>query len=369
MKVNIVLYKENDSWIIEKFAIEMDKNLKILKIQSNISNKPDMNADINHHLIYHSYNGLKSTIDTLMITHVDSFNKYVFLKKIMQTTDAGICMSNETMVKLEKMGIESNKTCYVNPAHDGKFVIKKITIGIASRIYPDGRKNEVYLNKLAKEINPLYFKFKIIGNGWEPQVKYLIKNNFEVEYLPEFDYEKYTKFIPSLDFYLYMGSDEGQMGFVDALAAGVKTIVIPQGYHLDAKNGIIHPFNSYNELKNILLKLQDEKETLISSVVDWNWYNYTKKHVEIWQYLIDGEKINSDFPDGVNSLWEQTEYDEIFEKNELSELKKNGNKQKLHKLIYLIKTFDIVGLAKQFKIFLFKSFNVSLVFSDQYFFQ
>ena len=38
------------------------------------------------------------------------------------------------------------------------------------------------------------------------------------------------------------------MGFLDACAAGVKTIVTPQGYHLDAMRGITHGFKELPEL-------------------------------------------------------------------------------------------------------------------------
>jgi len=61
------------------------------------------------------------------------------------------------------------------------------------------------------------------------------KNFFEVEYHENFDYEVYKELIPTLDYYLYVGKDEGQMGFIDALAAGIPTIVTPQGFHLDER--------------------------------------------------------------------------------------------------------------------------------------
>jgi hypothetical protein len=220
----------------------------------------------------------------------------------METALVGICMSKETMEYLVKMGINKEKLCYINPAHDGNMPIKKITIGIASRIYDDGRKNEFFFNKLADKLDHNYFKFKIMGNGWEPQVDKLQQNKFEVDYIDHFDYEQYLNFIPDLDYYLYTGFDEGQVGFVDALSAGIKTIVTPHGYHLDAENGITHPFTSYEELENILLNLQEEKHRLVKSVASWNWYDYTLKHVEIWKYLLGEKNIKSIYIDGLNSL-------------------------------------------------------------------
>ena len=96
--------------------------------------------------------------------------------------------------------------------------------------------------------------------------------------------------------------DEGQMGFVDAVAAGVKTIVTSQGYHLDALNAITHPFTTYEELESIFLSIQEEFRKLPDSVSTWNWFDYTKKHVEIWRYLLDNKNVVSRYNDGLNSL-------------------------------------------------------------------
>ena len=350
MKIHIVCYDDIHSWIIGKFAIKLNENLQKLGIQSDISDKPDLSADINHHLIYYQYDGKKSTIDTVMITHIDRLSKFDMLLKQMQTAKAGICMSRETMMNLAKMGIEKNRLCYVNPAHDGVLPIKKIVIGIASRIYDDGRKNEQYLNKLAKTLSPMYFTFKIFGDGWESQIECLKKHGFECEYTEHFDYEKYLRFIPGLDYYLYMGTDEGQMGFVDALSSGVKTIVVPQGYHLDAYNGITHPFTTYDELENILLQIQKDKETLVQSVRTWNWMDYTKKHVEIWQYLLNNKNANSLYVDGLNSLLEYGAYDHDFYLTETIKLKKNERKQKYKSvnknISKLVKNNNLSGLIR-----------------------
>jgi hypothetical protein len=237
-----------------------------------------------------------------MVTHIDSIFKLNLLRDKIRTASVGICMSKETMEYLAKMGLDKKKLCYINPAHDGKIPIKKITIGIASRVYNDGRKNEFYFDKLAEKLNPDFFKFKIMGNGWESQIESLQRHKFEIDYIDHFDYQEYLKFIPSLDYYLYTGFDEGQIGFVDALSAGIKTIVAPQGYHLDAENGITHSFRNYDELETILLILQEEKQRLVKAVVSWNWYDYTLKHVEIWKYLLGKTKIKSTYTDGVNTL-------------------------------------------------------------------
>jgi len=310
MRVNIVNY-EKDSWILEKFAIKMQSELTKMGIGCTIKDKVDTDADINHHLIYTNYDGVPSTHDTLMITHVDDTYKLDKAINGTQKSCMGICMSSQMMNWLIQMGADKNKLCYVVPAHDQVAKPKKIKVGLASRVYPDGRKNEKYLNKLAHVLDPAYFNFAIMGAGWEDQVCKLREAGFEVEYYSDFIREKYYPMIESLDYYLYMGHDEGQMGFVDAAAAGIPSIVTPQGYHLDAPAALTNPFDTYEELRDILLEIQEKKMAIVNSVSDWTWKDYTIKHVEIWRYIL-GEQVASSYKDGLNSNLKQlNQYNDV----------------------------------------------------------
>lgn len=326
MKVRIVCYNDGHQWILDKFALRLQENLKKFGIDVDIDNIPDTKADINHHINYYGYNGKNNSIDTLMVTHIDNIEKLELLKKQTEVASLAICMSSETMGWLAQMGIDKNKLCYINPAHDHLVKIKKYIIGITCRVQTDGRKRESFINNLANDLDPQYFFFKFMGDSWEPQITCLRKKGFEVEYFDHFITDEYYNLINSLDYYLYMGMDEGQMGFIDAAAAGVKTIVTPQGYHLDAKNGITHPFTTYDELCEIFLKLQCDKLKLVKSVSTWNWSNYALKHIELWKYLLKNEKIKSKFKDGLTSLIamskNETPLDNIFIQKERRKLRR-----------------------------------------------
>jgi hypothetical protein len=290
MRVRIVCYDDLDSWIIGKFAIKLNECLLNLKIDSDIARHPDPTADINHHLIYFNYDGKKYSNDTLMITHIDNQTKLEKLKKQLEVAELGICMSRETLDNLVNLGVSRDKLSYINPAHDGVITPRPKVIGITSRMYNDGRKREYFLSRLAKDIDCNFFSFKIMGEGWDKQVDELKQNGFQVEYIKSFDHSKYVALMPLLDYYLYTGQDEGQMGFVDAVAAGVETIVTPQGYHLDAREGLTHSFNTYKELLSIFKSLQNKKLKSINSVATWTWNNYALKHVDIWEYLLTQNK-------------------------------------------------------------------------------
>lgn len=312
MKVRIVCYEDVNSWILGKFAFKMQKELQTLGIETDIAKTSDPKADVNHHIIYYDYDGKINSCDTMMITHIDAIQKLTLVKKQLQNAAMGICMSAETVQKLIASGIPSSKLCYINPAQDGIIKPRSTVIGITCQTHEDGRKKEHLLVDLCKQIKPEEFSFKIMGKGWTNIVKTLQAINFDVEYYDQFNYEKYIKLVPTFDYYLYYTFDEGSMGYLDALAAGVKTIVTPQGYHLDAKGGITYPNNGTLEsLINIFNTIAQEKRKITAGVSQWTWSDYAKKHLEVWQYLLTKDKntndITSIYQDGLNSISKRTE--------------------------------------------------------------
>lgn len=324
MRVRIVCHNSCFQWILGKFVNKLYENLKQHQITVDIADIPDATADVNHYIPYNAYTCPEEGITTLMLTHIDNIDKLDNIISQSKNASALICMSNETMINLARLGVEKKILCYVNPAHDGIMPIRKIVIGWSCRVQEDGRKREFFIDKLAKKLDPAYFIFKIMGDHWDNQVEILRKQGFEVEYIDQFIYEAYPHFISSLDYYLYMGMDEGQMGFIDALAAGVKTIVTAQGYHLDAPGGMTHSFTTYEELETIMLELQKEKESLVKAVASWNWNDYALKHIEIWRYLMDNRQNKGSYTDGLNSLLSSihsnTKFDRDYFKHKIKEL-------------------------------------------------
>ena len=305
MKVRIVCYEDLDLWILGKFARKMNLELNALGIQCDIGSTPDPDADINHHIIYYYYDGKPSTIDTVMITHIDEDWKLERVKNQLTVAPMGICMSAATVTQLANSGVPRSRLSHVLPAHDRVMRPRKIVIGITSKIHSDGRKRELLLLDLADQISASEFSFKIMGAGWDFIVENLRKKGFHVEYHNAFDFQLNQQLVPSFDYYLYLGLDEGAMGFVDALAAGVKTIATPQGYHLEAVNGITHPFVTLDELASAFHQISAERHALTNAVASWNWQDYALRHIEIWDYLLTGEAkrlLESNRHDGIDSI-------------------------------------------------------------------
>ena len=299
---------QDSGWILNKFAVRMKEQLEKKGIRAEIGPGVDLAADINHHVAFHLYEPIQDARDTLMITHVDSLNKVKQLKCQLEVARIGICMSRDTMDYLVSCGIPREKVCYINPAQYGVIKPKKYVLGITHRNYDtiDKRKRIGALVDICQNLDPDYFKIKIMGMGWEDVVNQLRSMKFEVDYYPEFDYDIYVKLIPSLDYYLFWGFDEGSMGYLDALAAGVETIVTPQGYHLDVPNGITYPCRVITDFENVLIDLQRKRKRIVDSVSKWNWERYVDKHLEVWKYLLGNEEdiyINKHkYEDGIFSV-------------------------------------------------------------------
>lgn len=313
MKINIVGPKPEQGWIIYKFAKEMYEQLKQGGYNVSLSTQFDSKADINHFFVP---NGIGECIDlskkynnaTFMITHVDSMYKMDVIKKLTEHGMIGICMSKETRDRMIVNGVKANRVCYVNPAQDGMISPPKIKLGFTHRVYNDFRKKESLILDVCRQIDSSSFKLYIMGEGWEEIVSEIEKLGFEVEYYSQFNKLQYNELILNLDYYCFFGFDEGSMGFLDAQAAGVKTIVTPQGYHLDTGIDITYPVNTLADIVGVLQNLDRERKKHVEFLNEWTWKKYSMKHVEIWKYLFGFDSFENIFEnkgryqDGIFSL-------------------------------------------------------------------
>lgn len=310
MVINIITAESG--WIIYKFADKTVGELKQLGYDVRLSDRYDSKADINHYFApnnigYSSYSKVDEHT-TFMITHVDTQLKVDQIKELTEKGAVGVCMSLDTRNKLISYGIKPNHVCYINPAQDGMLYPKKINLGFTHRIYSDNRKKDDLIVEVCKHIDSRIFKFSIMGAGWENIIEKLKELGFEVDYYSEFNKEIYNKLILSLDYYCYFGFDEGSMGFVDAIAAGIKTIVTPQGYHLDSGIDITYPVSTINDIISALLEIEQGRKKYIEFADTWTWRKYAEKHIEIWKYMLGIEKLDvllenrGKYSDGIFSL-------------------------------------------------------------------
>jgi hypothetical protein len=277
MKVNLVNYEMAfASGILSKFAWKMSEELDKLGIRNVVTDQPDPAYDVNHHIIYLNYKHVPS-INTLMVTHINTQEKLETLKQGMKTADRGICMDEQMLQELIAEGIPQEKLRYVVPAHDN--VPLPIPVSILTNVYPDGVKREGMLNELAKHIDPRRFIFRIMGKNWD--VEALRAAGLNVEYHPEFNREVQNTILINSKYNLYFGLDKGSMAMFDAQLAGVKTIAPLDGYHRHI--GVDFPFTTQEELNAVFAELQK------NLLPQFTWENYTKEHLKIWEEVLGRE--------------------------------------------------------------------------------
>lgn len=316
LKINLVLNVENRSWIIEKIADKLSERLTARGDEVMITASPEGHADIVHHMSWAFARHKVLPPSTMLITHLDDIYKMNEVTDTLRRfVDVGVCMSRDMMAQLVSHGASSEKVTYVNPAHDGLIDGRRIIIGITTRLYPDGRKRENVLLQVAKRMSLSGFEFQIFGDGWERVIPHLERSGARVEYYPDSgdfrkDYERILGRLVSFDYYLYLGMDEGSLGTLDALRAGVPTIVTPQGFHLDAAGGITHPVITAQHLEETLTAIESGRRDRQTSVATWTWDKYAEDHRRLWLATLQGRRLpregtTSDKPTAVAAFQQQ----------------------------------------------------------------
>lgn len=286
MRINIVCYEDTKSWILGKFALKMQEELnKLSGVECVISGSALNGYDVTHHIIYSAPLQVLPGLNTAMVTHIDDATKLKIVKKIIGMSVHCICMSQHTVQSLMKLGCDSGFLSYVHPSHDFDVYPRKINLLITSRLYNDGRKNEDLLVQLADHIDSRFFQFTIMGEGWEAIVKRVRARGVEVTYHDNFNKEKYRNLFSTADYYLYFGFDEGSMGYLDALYAGVVPVVSAQGFHKDIANSDVIFFANLSELIRIFGDLSNRILQRRELVAKLDWANYAKTHLALWENL------------------------------------------------------------------------------------
>lgn len=297
LRVRIVLSPDNASWIIEKMAKRLSDGAAASNVVADIAATPDPSADINHWMSYAFANERHSTPTSMTITHLDDPYKIRMVDKLLKgSVNLGICLSSDHARYLSEQGIPADRLAYAVPGHDFIASPRPIVIGITTRLYKDGRKREAMLVELAQQVDLSDFRFDIFGAGWDAVIDKLKAAGARVNYAPgttDFvaDYQAIADALPQFDYYLYLGRDEGSLGTLDALAAGVRTIVTPQGFHCDLPGGITHSVWTQQDLNQVFEQIAQERRSLTAAAAPFSWAAYAHAHCLLWSDVVNNRPI------------------------------------------------------------------------------
>lgn len=291
MRICIVLAPQNAGWVIGKMAHRLCEALRQLGCDVEVASQPDELADINHWMSFAFADGCSVSLNTMFVTHADDpFKVNLIRERLGGPIQMAFCMSSHAMQELVELGVPAASLWYVLPAIDALIAPRRIRIGITTRVYDDGRKREVFLSRLARDMRLDSFHFDIFGEGWDAVVRALEESGASVSFEPgtsdwQGDYQRIREAIPNFDYYLYLGMDEGSLGTLDAVSAGVKTIVTAQGFHLALPDGITHPFIDYDQLQAIFRELSADAERASARLSQWTWDTYAREHLGVWDAM------------------------------------------------------------------------------------
>ena len=255
---------------------------------AEISNNCNQSADINHFMSYVFADpcGGKTSI---LITHIDDTYKLAHIKSLQKKNKelVFVCLSRQTAQFLIEEGVNQANISYALPGVDPYVEPQKIKIGTSGRIYKDGRKNEKWLLEACSKIDISPFHFNFFGKGWDEIGHKLLKSGASVTIVSENaefeeEYAQLLETMKQMDFWMYLGQDEGSMGCLDAALIGIPLITTPQGFHLELPLGIKHEIESSESLQKILNQISFEYKELIKNRTNWTWNRFALDHLAIW---------------------------------------------------------------------------------------
>lgn len=305
MRVRVILSPQNARGIIGKMAKKLTSEVARAGADATLAAEPDADADINHWMSYAFVGNRAGRASTVAITHIDDPYKALQVKNMLETrVDLGVCMSRDMMRALISWGVPVDRLLYILPALDRQPDPARIRIATATMIYADGRKRENLLVRLAAEFDLSPFHFEIAGVGWDAVIPKLREAGASVNWnvpvnwnAPDAVYDSEHRAIldamRSCEYYLYLGMDEGSMGTLDALALGLKTIITPQGFHLDLQGGITEPVETYEQFAEAMQRLAGERARRLASVANWTWEEYARDHLLVWNALLEGKRAEA----------------------------------------------------------------------------
>lgn len=293
MKVHIVIPEPETTWILGVIRDKLIEHASAEDIEITTSGEMSREADVNHYIPWWAAHGCHHKPSVLMATHITPNEKWESLaKELLPDATHLTTMSEQTKIRLEGWGIPSDNISVAHVGIEEYWQPRPIVVGLAFRIYRDGRKREKILVELADKMDLSAFQFVFIGAGWETITAQLQERGVMVTHHSTVDavddYRIHRDIVPYFDYWLYTTAwDEGPMGMLDALACGIQCILPPVGYCLDAAP-YAYWYDDLDQLAAIFAKIQHERWKHREAVKDWTWENYGWLHQELYRRIANG---------------------------------------------------------------------------------
>lgn len=305
--VQLVLHPDQEGWILHKIAQRIKSELERLNVKVKIVGEPEGDADvyfwmyfghkgISQHLKNNSHTGIRSAF----VTHVDDAAKTRKIAKLVNDNVDLVFMSKDHAHTVST-GLGFDKFFNILLGSDLAQFNEPYRVGIFSKRFSDGRKNEKWLIRLARELDLRDVEIVFVGSGWKDISSKL--NALGVSTIRYDDvenkYPNYTEFpelYKSLDLFLSASFDEGSMGSLDAFILGTDMLISKHGFHKELDLNDDNYLDSYDDLKLKFSKRISNFRNRRAKAQEWTWERTCLDLLKHWESLADKRPNSMDLP-------------------------------------------------------------------------
>jgi hypothetical protein len=294
--VQLVLHPDQEGWILHKIGQRIKAELELMEIETKIVSDPEGNADVFFWLYYghsgiieHAKNNPEKGIRSAFVTHVDDAAKTSKVAKLVNSNIDLVFMS-EDHANTVSAGLGLDKFFNILLGSDLSAYDAPYRIGIFSKRFSDGRKNEKWLIRLAEEIDLSKVEIIFVGSGWKEIASKLqslgvstVRYDDDENRYPE--YSEFPDIYKTLDLFLSPSFDEGSMGSLDAFIIGKDMLISRHGFHLELELDEENYLDSYEDLKAKLTVRLDKFVKRRMQARDWSWKNTTFALLGHWNSI------------------------------------------------------------------------------------
>ncbi len=270
-KIRIVT--ENPGWIMHRKAEEIQKHLGGRNV---VINQDWEDAEIHYYINYgYFHNKPRRGLTLANFTHFDPDHLAEKFVEVAQAVDHCVAVSQATADVLRQFGVADDRITTILVGADVHFR-PKLTLGVAGRVYPGGRKGEDIVRALLDD-SEIGATIRIVAasEGWGA---------------PVWQFDDPADFYRAIDFLLVPSRLEGgPVPFMEALACGAMSVapaigVIPQFPHVP------YPVGDAAALKTVLLDLArrhvSQRRFASQAMRGLDWTGWASEHEKLFRRLL-----------------------------------------------------------------------------------
>ena len=274
---NIEIVPADRGWILEVMAraIELEATAFPQRFNVQIVDQPSDEAELTFFLPESAFRPLTNSIVGTYLAHKEDHpDAAALFEEVARRSDFCITSSTKYQQILEQDG--AKKVFKVPLGVDTEIFTPKFRLGVVGRTYQSGRKGESLLAGLT-DLPMVELRFT--GAGWPHPAGYYASEDLAGFY-QDIDY----LLIPSL-------IEGGPVPLLEALAAGCPVIapsdigMVEDFPHVPFKRG------DAQDLRRVVVELLNQKLALRESVLDCNWKNFARSHLDIFAELIEERRM------------------------------------------------------------------------------